>query len=81
MLTIYFCLDDGTPPVVRYWPTTPKIGDTIALPEFGGNLNLLKVHDIVWEGSERPSVSVYLSRVAIDQIFDHADGDARRDWM
>jgi hypothetical protein len=45
---------------MRYWGVPPRVGDTMALPEFGGNLNPLKVYDVVWEGSDDPSISVYL---------------------
>src|SRR6266446_4611689 len=38
MLTLFFCLD-GTKSVMRFWPAVPRIGETIALPELGGNLN------------------------------------------
>ena len=35
MLTLYFCLN-GSAAVVRNWPSVPRIGDTIALPELAG---------------------------------------------
>ena len=28
---------------LRYWTSVPRIGDTIALPELGGNLNPLHI--------------------------------------
>jgi hypothetical protein len=65
MLTIYFCLD-GQAPVVRCWSSAPRIGDTIALPELGGNLDPLKVYDVIWEGFDQPSVSVYVHHAKIE---------------
>ena len=59
MLTLYFCLE-GELPVLRTWSSVPRIGDTIALPELGGNVKPLMVYDVVWEGSEVPSVSVFV---------------------
>ena len=60
MVTLYFCLDDNAP-VLRYWPFVPRVGDTIVLPEWGGNLNPLRVFDVVCEGYDEPSISVYLT--------------------
>ncbi len=57
MITLYFCLGDNAP-VIRCWPSVPRIGDTIALPELGGNLKHLKVFDVIWEGSDELSISV-----------------------
>jgi hypothetical protein len=65
MLVLYFCLNDA-PPVMRYWASAPRIGDMVALPEFGGSVTPLRVYDIVWEGSEEPSVSVYVHHATID---------------
>jgi hypothetical protein len=65
MLTIYFCLD-GVKPVLRYWPSAPRIGETIALPELGGNLNPLRVYDVIWEGSLEASVSIYVHHAKVD---------------
>ena len=45
---------------MRYWPFVPRIGDTIILPELGGNLNPLRVFEVVCEGYDEPSISVYL---------------------
>ena len=59
MVTLYFCLDDNAP-VLRYWPFVPRVGDTIVLPEWGGNLNPLRVFDVVCEGYDEPSISVYV---------------------
>ena len=55
MVTLYFCLDDCAP-VQRYWSFVPRIGDIIALPELGGDEDNLKVHTVVCEGFEEPSV-------------------------
>src|SRR4051794_25951087 len=65
MLTLYFCLD-GSPSVLRYWSSVPRIGDTIALPELGGNLNPLRVYDIIWEGTIEPSITVYVHHAKVD---------------
>ena len=65
MLTLYFCLD-GSASVVRYWPSAPRIGETVALPELGGNLNTLRVYDVIWEGTVEPIVSVYVHHAKVD---------------
>jgi hypothetical protein len=65
MLTLYFCLD-GSAPIVRYWNSVPRIGDTISLSELGGNLNLLRVFDVIWEGAMEPTVSVYVHHCKVD---------------
>lgn len=65
MLTLYFCLD-SSPSTVRYWSSVPRIGDTISLPELGGNLNLLRVYDVIWEGAMEPTVTVYVHRCKVD---------------
>jgi hypothetical protein len=65
MLTLYFCLD-GAASVLRYWPSAPRIGETIALPELGGNLNPLRVYDVIWEGTVEPIVSVYVHHAKVD---------------
>jgi hypothetical protein len=65
MVTIYFCLD-GAQAVQRYWDSVPRIGDTIALPELGGNLNPLRVFDVIWEGTIEPTVSVYVHHVKVE---------------
>jgi hypothetical protein len=76
MLVIYFCLDDHAP-VMRYWPATPRVGDTIALPELGGSLDPLKVYSVVWEGYDEPSVTVFLHRTRAerDNSLRVAEGD------
>ena len=65
MLTLCFCLD-GSASVVREWPSVPQIGEIIALPELGGNLNLLRVYDVIWEGTIEPIVSVYVHHAKVD---------------
>ena len=70
MLTLYFCLD-GSPSVIRYWTSVPRIGDTVSLPEIGGNLNLLKVYDVIWEGTMEASVSVYVHHAKVDHALCH----------
>jgi hypothetical protein len=59
VVTLYFCLD-GNAPVLRYWPFVPRIGEAIVLPELGNNLSPLRVVDVVCEGYDEPSISVYL---------------------
>ena len=65
MLTLFFCLD-GTKSVMRFWPAVPRIGETIALPELGGNLNPLRVFDVIWEGTIEPTVSVYVHHAKVE---------------
>jgi hypothetical protein len=65
MLTLYFCLD-GAPSVVRYWQSVPRIGETISLPELGGNLNPLRVFDVIWEGTIEPTVTVYVHHAKVE---------------
>jgi hypothetical protein len=65
MTTIYFCLD-GAKPVSRNWSSVPRIGETIALPELGGNLNPLRVFDVIWEGTLDPTVSVYVHHAKVE---------------
>ena len=65
MLTIYICLD-GSTPVVRRWCSVPRIGEVISLPELGGNLDPLRVFDVIWEGFDEPSVSVYVHHAKIE---------------
>ncbi len=62
LVTLYFCLDDFAP-VMRSWSYVPRIGDTIALPELGGNLQRLKVYEVVCDGCDEPIISIYLHRV------------------
>jgi hypothetical protein len=59
VVTLYFYWEEYAP-VTRYWPFVPRIGDTIVLPELGGILNGLRVHDVVCEGFDEPSVSIFL---------------------
>ncbi|MEX2306137.1 MAG: hypothetical protein WD738_00995 [Pirellulales bacterium] len=62
MLTMYFCYDDHDP-VIRCWPAVPRIGDTVALAEFEDDEDgSLKVTDVVWEGDQEPTLSIYLKR-------------------
>lgn len=56
MLTLYFCLEEAAP-VMRYWPSTPRIGEEIALPEFEAPL---EVYQIVWEGADEAIARVYV---------------------
>ena len=57
MQSLYFYLAHE-PPVLRFSSSVPRIGDTISLPELGGNLTTLNVFDIVWEFGDNPHVNV-----------------------
>jgi hypothetical protein len=70
MLTLYFCLN-GAESVLRYWTSAPRIGDTVALPELGGNLNPLRVYDVIWEGTIEPAVSVYVHHAKVEHAICH----------
>ncbi|HVT30441.1 MAG TPA: hypothetical protein VHE81_20690 [Lacipirellulaceae bacterium] len=59
MLTLYFCWGDRAP-VVRCWSICPRIGDTLSLPEFGGNAHEFIVSKVVWEGFEEPRITIHL---------------------
>jgi hypothetical protein len=61
MLTMYFCYE-GRDPIIRCWPAIPRIGDTVALPELEDEGESFKVIDVVWEGDDEPTLSVYLKR-------------------
>jgi hypothetical protein len=65
MLTLYFCLSDSAA-VVRYWASAPRIGETVALPELGGNLKPLRVYDVIWEGGEEPAVYIYVHHAIVE---------------
>jgi hypothetical protein len=59
MQSLYFYLAHEAP-VMRYSSSTPRIGDTVSLPELGGNLATLKVFDVVWEFGDNPHVNVLI---------------------
>ena len=65
MPTIYFCLR-GAETVIRHWSAIPRIGNTVALPELGGNLNPLRVLDVVWDGTIEPVITVYVSQITAE---------------
>jgi hypothetical protein len=65
VLTLYFCFEDS-PPVLRYWPSCPGIGELVALKEFGGFITPLRVYDVVWEGDDHATVSVYVSHAKVE---------------
>jgi hypothetical protein len=67
MQTLYFCLE-GAPAVIREWDSVPRIGETVALPELGGNLNPLRVFDVIWEGTIEPVVSVYVHHAKVQHV-------------
>jgi hypothetical protein len=78
VLTLYFCLDSNAP-VLRYWCSAPRIGDTVALPELGGNLDPLRVYDVIWEGFEEPSVSIYVHHAIVEhKMCQEQPSNARR---
>jgi hypothetical protein len=64
--TLYFYWKDYAP-VVRYWSFVPRVGDTVVLPELGGNGNGLQVCDVVYEGFDEPNISIYVSQSRIDR--------------
>jgi hypothetical protein len=66
MIVLYFHLDESAP-VMRYWPAVPRIGETVSLPEFGGILNPLQVSNVVWEGFDDASVSVFLQPARVER--------------
>ena len=61
MRSLYFYLAHEAP-VLRYSSSIPRIGDTVSLPELGGNLATLKVFDVVWEFGDDPHVNVLVHR-------------------
>jgi hypothetical protein len=61
MLTMYFCLD-GHAPVIRCWPSVPRIGETVLLAELDDVGESFKVVDVVWEGDGEPTLSIHLKR-------------------
>ena len=56
MLTLYFCLEEAAP-VMRCWPSVPRIGEVIALVEFAAPL---EVYQVVWEGTDEVIVRIYV---------------------
>ena len=64
MQSLVFYLKDEAP-VLRYSLSTPRIGDTITLPELGGNLASLKVFDVIWEFGDNPHVNVLVHQSPI----------------
>ena len=66
MRSLYFYLAHEVP-VLRYSSSIPRIGDTIMLPELGGNLATLKVFDVVWEFGDNPHVNVLVHRSPIQK--------------
>jgi hypothetical protein len=62
MQSLYFHLELAAP-VVRYSSSTPRIGDTISLPELGENLGTLKVFDVIWQFGDSPRVDVILHQL------------------
>jgi hypothetical protein len=56
----------GAKLVLRTWSSVPRIGETIALPELGGNLNPLRVFDVIWEGIVEPTVSAYVHHTKVE---------------
>jgi hypothetical protein len=64
MRSLYFYLAQEAP-VLRFSSSIPRIGDTISLPELGGNLAPLKVFDVVWEFGDNPHVNVLVHQSPI----------------
>ena len=61
MQSLFFYLAHEAP-IPRYSSSIPRIGDTVSLPELGGNLASLKVFDVVWEFGDDPHVNVLVHR-------------------
>ena len=66
MQSLYFYLAHEAP-VLRYSSSIPRIGDTVSLPELGGNLATLKVFDVVWEFGDDPHVNVLVHQSPIQK--------------
>ena len=66
MQSLFFYLESEAP-VPRYSSSIPRIGDTILLPELGGNLTTLKVFDVVWEFGDNPHVNVLVQQSPIQK--------------
>ena len=64
MRSLHFYLAHEAP-VLRYSSSIPRIGDTVSLPELGGNLATLKVFDVVWEFGDDPHVNVLVHQSPI----------------
>jgi hypothetical protein len=79
MITLSFCLGDNAR-VIRCWLRVPRIGDTIALPELGGNLKHLKVFDVIWEGSDALSISVYVYKTVLKRRSETDQSDSRQEF-
>jgi hypothetical protein len=66
MQSLFFYLKNEAP-VPRYSSSIPRIGDTVLLPELGGNLTTLKVFDVVWEFGDDPHVNVLVHQSPIQK--------------
>ena len=66
MQSLFFYLAHEAP-VLRYSSSIPRIGDTVSLPELGGNPATLKVFDVVWEFGDDPHVNVLVHRSPIQK--------------
>ena len=66
MQSLFFYLESEAP-VPRYSSSIPRIGDTVSLPELGGDLATLKVFDVVWEFGDDPHVNVLVHRSPIQK--------------
>ena len=66
MRSLYFYLAHEAP-VLRYSSSIPRIGDTVSLPELGGNLATLKVFDVVWEFGDDPHVNVLVHQSPVQK--------------
>ena len=66
MRSLHFYLAHEAP-VLRYSSSIPRIGDTISLPELGGDLATLKVFDVVWQFGDDPHVNVLVQQSPIQK--------------
>jgi len=66
MQSLFFYLAHEAP-VMRYSSSIPRIGDTVSLPELGGNLATLKVFDVVWDFGDDPHVNVLVHQSPIQK--------------
>ena len=66
MRSLHFYLAHEAP-VLRYSSSIPRIGDTVSLPELGGDLATLKVFDVVWEFGDDLHVNVLVHQLPIQK--------------
>ena len=66
MRSLHFYLKNKAP-VLRNSSSIPWIGDTVSLPELGGDLATRKVFDVVWEFGDNPHVNVLVHQSTIQK--------------